>query len=222
MIHLGSIRGTTLGVDFSFLILVGLWVASYYNPSVGIQYALLWIPVLFISVLFHELAHAAMIGIFGYGPSEIVLGGIGGATMNKRVAKPWQDVLISLAGPVSSFALAFLIQLIYFRVPFAQRDPMMVAFLPLLIAANLWWGVFNLLPISPLDGGHAVRNFLRIFLVERNAFRIAVWIAIVVGVAVVVWAIISRSILLAALISWYVFMNYQSWKYYRDHGTPGD
>ena len=222
MIHLGSIRGTTLGVDFSFLILVGLWVASYYDPSTGIQHALLWIPVLFISVLIHELAHAAMIGIFGYGPSEIVLGGIGGATMNRRVAKPWHDVIISLAGPVSSFALAFLIRLIYFRVPFMQRDPMMVEFLPLLILMNIWWGEFNLLPISPLDGGHAVRNFLRIFMKDRNAFRISVWIAIVVGVAVVVWAILGRSILLAALISWYVFMNYQSWQYYRDHGMPGD
>src|SRR5450755_358043 len=78
MIHLGSIRGTTLGVDFSFLILVGLWVASYYDPAAGIQHALLWIPVLFLSVLIHELAHALMIGAFGYGPSEIVLGGIGG------------------------------------------------------------------------------------------------------------------------------------------------
>src|SRR5476649_1992719 len=221
MIHLGSIRGTTLGVDFSFLILVGLWVASYYDPAAGIQHALLWIPVLFLSVLIHELAHAAMIGAFGYGPSEIVLGGIGGATMNRRVAKPWQDVIISLAGPAASFALSLFIRILYFRVPFVRSDPMMVEFLPLMILMNLWWGEFNLLPISPLDGGHAVRNFLRIFLKDRIAFLIAVWLAIVAGAAVVVWAIMTRSILLAALISWYVFMNYQSWQYYRDHGMPG-
>lgn len=222
MIHLGSIRGTTLGVDLSFLILVALFVGTYYDPAVGIQHALLWIPVLFISVLIHELAHAAAIGMFGYGPSEIVLGGIGGATMNKRVAKPWHDVVISLAGPIASFALAFVIAISYMRVPFAQRDPMLVEFLPLLVEANIWWGLFNLLPISPLDGGHAVRNFLRIFMRERNAFRISVWVAIVAGVAVVAWAVSRKSIVLAALISWYVFINYQQWQYYRDHGTPGD
>lgn len=222
MIHLGSIRGTKIGVDFSFLILVGLFVASDYDPAAGVQHALLWVPVLFISVLIHELAHAAAIGMFGYGPSDIVLGGIGGATMNKRVAKPWHDVLISLAGPLSSFGLMWLVQFIFIRFPAAQSDPMMVEFLPLLWRANMWWGVFNLLPIAPLDGGHAVRNFLRMFLRERNAFRIAVWIAIVCGVAVVVWAIARRSIVFAALISWYVFMNYQQWQYYRDHGTPGD
>ncbi|GAC1438397.1 MAG: hypothetical protein NVSMB68_10120 [Thermoanaerobaculia bacterium] len=222
MIHLGSIRGTTLGVDFSFLILVTLFVASFYNPAAGIQHALLWIPVLFLSVLIHELAHAAAIGLFGYGPSEIVLGAMGGATMNRRVAKPWHDVVISLAGPMASFALAFLIAMTFMRIPFAQRDPMMVEFLPLLVEANLWWGVFNLLPIAPLDGGHAVRNCLRMFLRERNAFRISVWVAIAAGVAVVAWAVSRRSIVLAALISWYVFMSYQHWFYFRDHGTPGD
>ena len=222
MLHLGSIRGTTIGVDFSFLILIALFVASNYDPQQGIQYALLWAPILFLSVLIHEFAHAATIGLFGYGPSEIVLGGIGGLTVNRRVAKPWHDVIISLAGPLSSFALAFLIAFLYRAVTFAHTDPMMVEFLPLMVIVNIWWGRFNLLPISPLDGGHAVRNFLRMFLKEKNAFRIAVWIAILAGVATVVWAIQRKSIILAALISWYVFMNYQQWQYYRDHGTPGD
>lgn len=223
MIHLGSIFGTTIRVDLSFLLIVALWVASAYDPQQGIQYALLWAPVLFISVLVHELAHAAMIGIFGYGSSEIVLGGIGGVTMNRRQARPWQDVLISLAGPVSSVALSFLVRLIYYNVEYTQRDPMLVVLLPMLIEMNIWWALFNLLPISPLDGGQAVRNFLRMFLRDRLAFAIAVWIAIIVGVAVVVVSIaFLKSIFLAALISWYVFMNYQSWQYYRNHGTPGD
>ena len=177
---------------------------------------------MYVTVLINWRAHAAMLGALGYGQSESVLGGIGGATMNRRVAKPWQDVIISLAGPAASFALSFLIRILYFRIPFMRSDPMMAEFLPLMILMNLWWGEFNLLPISPLDGGHAVRNFLRIFLKDRAAFLIAVWIAIVAGAAVVIWSIMTRSILLAALISWYVFMNYQSWQYYRDHGMPGD
>jgi len=222
MIRLGSIRGTSINVDLSFFILIVLFVASDYNPNAGIQHALLWAPVLFISVLVHELAHAATIGLFGYGPSEIVLGGIGGATMNRRKAKPWHDVLISLAGPLSSFGLAWLIGLLFWRWPFAQRDPMMIEFLPLLRQANLWWGVFNLFPIAPLDGGHAVRNFLRMFLRERTAFFIAVWIAIIIGTAIAVVGLIARWIFLSVLIAWYVFMNYQQWRYYREHGTPGD
>lgn len=225
MIHLGSIRGTTITVDLSFLILVALFVASFYDPTTGIEYALLWAPILFISVLVHELAHAAMIGAFGYGPSEIVLGGMGGATMNKRSAKPWHNVIISLAGPVSSFALLLAIMMIMRQVPFARRDPMMIAFLPLLASANLWWGIFNLFPIAPLDGGHAVRSFLRMFLRDSTAFAISVWIAIVGGALIVVGGLFFFRrgwIFPAVLIAWYVFMNYQQWLYYRNHGTPGD
>lgn len=224
MIHLGSIRGTTIGVDPSFLILITFFVVSYYDPARGIEYALLWAPVLFISVLVHEFAHAAAIGAFGYGASEIVLGGMGGVTRSHshREGKAWHELIISLAGPLSSFGLALLFAQIATNVPFARTDRMMIALMPLLIGMNWWWGYFNLLPISPLDGGHAVRHLLRLFLSEARAFQIAVWIAIVSGVAVIAWAISQQNILLAALIAWFVMVNYQQWQYYRDHGTPGD
>ncbi len=222
MIHLGSIGGTTIRIDLSFLILIVLFVASDYNPNRGIEYALLWAPVLFISVLVHELAHAAAIALFGYGPSEIVLGGIGGLTMNQRRARPWHDMLISIAGPVSSFGLAYLFAFIFMHAEVTRRDPMLLNLVPLLVLANKWWGIFNLLPVSPLDGGHAVRNFLRIFLKERTAFVIAVWIAIVVGGLLAIVGFVARQFFFALLIAWYVYMNYQQWQYFREHGFPGD
>ena len=222
MIRLGSIRGTTIAIDFSFLILVGLFVASSYNPRQGIQYALLWIPVIVLSVLIHELAHAAMIGIFGYGSSDIVLGGIGGVTINRRTAKPWHDVLISLAGPISSFALAFGVALLYTRVAFVRQDPMLQALVPLMVTANFFWGVFNLIPINPLDGGHAVRDFLRIFMTDLKAFPIAVWIGMFSGLAAMVYGLTQRQIFIAVLMAWYVYMNYQAWQHYRKNGLPGD
>jgi len=222
MIRLGSIRGTTIAIDFSFLILVGLFVASSYNPRVGVQYALLWIPVLVLSVLFHELAHAAAIGLFGYGSSEIVLGGIGGVTVNRRSAKPWHNVVISLAGPLSSFALAFGVALLYTRVAVLREDRMLEALVPLLVSANFFWGIFNLIPINPLDGGHAVRDFLRIFMSDLKAFPIAVWIGMVAGVAAAIYGLRQRQIFIAVLMVWYVYMNFQAWQHYREHGLPGD
>ena len=222
MIHLGSIRGTTITIDPTFIIIVALFVASAYNPADGMRYALLWAPILFLSVLIHELAHAAAIGIFGYGSSEIVLGGMGGHTTNRRKARPWHDVVISLAGPFSSFAIYYLMREIYGRVTFVHEDPMLVVFVPMLARANLWWGIFNLLPISPLDGGQAVRNFLRMILTERTAFVIAVWLSIIAGAAVAILGLVGRQIFLTLIIVWFVYMNYQQWQYYREHGVPGD
>ncbi|HEY0156287.1 MAG TPA: M50 family metallopeptidase [Thermoanaerobaculia bacterium] len=221
MLHLGSIGKTSIDVDFSFIFLVGLLAVISYNPAYGVEYALLIIPVAFVSVLVHELAHAGMIAALGFGASQIILGGMGGVTINARRARPWQNLLISLAGPFSSFGLMFLCMLAQ-STRIAETDRMLRAFLPFMVMANLWWGIFNLLPVPPLDGGHATRDFFRLFLDERRAFVIAIWIAIIVGGAAAVWLFAQRSFLGAFYIAWFVYMAYQQWVYFRQHGIPGD
>lgn len=222
MLHLGTIRGTSIDVDLSFLILCVFFVATYYNPQRGIQYALLWVPVLFISILVHELAHAAMIGALGYGSSHVVLGGMGGVTVNERRARPFHDMLISLAGPFSSFLLAFLFHLMYFRVAFVQQDLMLRELVPMLRWANIAWGVFNLIPVSPMDGGKAFRSFLSTFLKDRTSFVISVWTGMIVGAAIVAYGLASRSFFLALMVGWFVYQNFVAWQYYREHGVSGD
>lgn len=222
MLSLGSIRGTTITVDFNFIILIVFFVVMNYNPALGLHYALLWIPVLFISVLIHELAHAGMIGLLGFGSSDVVLTGMGGVTMNRRRAKAWQDLLISLAGPLSSFALAWICHLIILNVAVVRQDAMLSALMPLLRAANIFWGLFNLIPISPLDGGHAVREFLRMFLRDVTAFVISVWIGIIVGGGVAIFALVTRNYFLALYLAWFVYNAVQAWQHFRRYGTPGD
>ena len=212
-IHLGSILGTTIELDFSFIFLLALWVASYIDQ--GARYALLWIPVILISVLFHEFAHAAMIGAFGFGPSKIVLQGIGGVTINERRARPWQDLIISGVGPLSSFILAFGVRAAYLGIPRLHQDPFFVAFVPLLISANFVWGIFNLLPVMPLDGYAMFRHFLRLFLDERVAFSIAIWTSIVVGAMLVALSIYFREPWIALMLGWFVWSSYQQWQLFR-------
>jgi Zn-dependent protease len=215
-IHLGTIFGTTITLDFSFLILIVFFVLTDIQSS-GMPYALLWIPVLLISVLFHELAHAAMIGALGFGSSAIILAGIGGATYNERRAKAWQDLLISAAGPASSFLLAWLVTMLRIGVPVVSRDPFLFALLPLLARANWWWGVFNLLPIGPLDGNGILRNFFRLFLAERPAFIISVWISMIVGLGIFILSLIARQIFIAILVAWYVRVSWGQWEFFRSH-----
>ena len=222
MLHLGSIGGTSIDVDFNFGFLVLLFVILNYNPEQGIHYALLWIPILFISVLVHELAHAGMIAAFGFGASQIVLTGMGGVTINRRRARPWQDLLISIAGPASSFGLYFLSVWLIRNVEVAQTDRMLAALLPAMAWANRAWGLFNLIPLAPLDGGHAVREFFRMFLSERNAFIVAIWIGIVGGILIAAYLLLARAFFIALYIAWFVYMAWQSWQYFKQHGVPGD
>jgi stage IV sporulation protein FB len=223
MLHLGSVGKTSIDVDFSFFILLGLFVILNYDESKPIEYALIWIPILFVSVLIHELAHAAAIALFGFGASDIVLGGMGGYTANahRHGARPWQGVLISVAGPMASFALMILcLVLMYTRV--GQTDKMLQVFLPMSWWANKWWGIFNLIPIKPLDGGNAMRDFFRMFLTERNAFVVATWIALIVGVLVAIYGFARGQMFLGVYIAWFTYLAFQQWQYFRQHGTPGD
>ncbi|HYU25536.1 MAG TPA: M50 family metallopeptidase [Thermoanaerobaculia bacterium] len=213
-IHLGSILGTTITLDVSFLILIAFFVFSY-TEAFGMPGALLWVPVIFISILFHEFAHAAMIGILGHGSSAIVLEGIGGVTINQRQSRPWQDVLISAAGPAASFLLAWLASLLSIHVAYFQHDRFFVAFLPLLQLANILWGEFNLLPIIPLDGSGIVRNFLRMFLREQTAFVISVWLSMIAAALVIVLMLRAKQWFVAMLLGWYLFLSWQRWEFYR-------
>jgi Zn-dependent protease len=213
-IHLGTIFGTTIALDFSFLILIVFFVMMNAQSS-GMPYALIWAPVLFISVLFHEFAHAAMIGSLGFGSSAIILQGMGGATYNDRRARPWQDLLISAAGPLSNFLLAWIVTLIVVNVPAASHDPFFRALLPLLAYANWFWGVLNLLPLGPLDGNSILRNFFRLFLKERPAFIISIWISLVVGIGIFVFCLVTRQIFIAILVAWYVWTSWTQWQFFR-------
>lgn len=220
-IHLGTILGTTITLDFSFLILIVFFIIMNVQ-STGMRDALLWAPVLLISILFHEFGHATMIGVLGFGSSAIVLEGMGGSTYNERRARPWQDLLISAAGPSSSFLLAWLTGLMLTNVPYASHDRFLVALLPMLVYWNWLWGIFNLLPIGPLDGNGILRNFFRLFLRERPAFVISIWISMLVGLAIFIICLTRRQIFIALLVAFYVRSSWMQWEFFRSHNRTDD
>ena len=131
-------------------------------------------------------------------------------------------MLISLAGPLSSFALAYLAIWFYRSFSIARTDRMLEAFLPIFVWANRAWGLFNLIPVPPLDGGHAVRSFFSIFLRDRTSFMISTWVALIVGGAVAVYEFIGGSFFIAFYIAWFVFMAFQRWQDFQKYGTPQD
>jgi Zn-dependent protease len=60
----------------------------------------------------------------------------------------WGPVKVALAGPLSNFLLAFVFGLVIRFAPVAD----MAQFLYIIVYANVVLGVFNLVPIPPLDG----------------------------------------------------------------------
>lgn len=141
----------------------------------------IWVGAVFVSILVHELGHALMMRRFGL-RSWITLYGMGGlagydpAQLAYSKANTWiRQILISLAGPGSGFLLGAAVACIiaasgqsvpsYFRAFFGE--PLIISdtasrTLTLFAYDLLWvsviWGLVNLLPIYPLDGGQISRE----------------------------------------------------------------
>jgi Zn-dependent protease len=89
------------------------------------------------------------------------------------------DILATLAGSGANFVLAFLAVVVgAFVVP---KQPDMAELLRLLISVNITLGVFNLLPIPPLDGGYILRQLVGMS--EEMYLNIARWSFLVFFVA---------------------------------------
>lgn len=67
--------------------------------------------------------------------------------------KKWGNALVALAGPASNF-ISVILFIVIFRLAslWLPYDNMMLTFVAYLIMINLILGVFNLIPIPPLDG----------------------------------------------------------------------
>ncbi|NLZ38810.1 MAG: site-2 protease family protein [Firmicutes bacterium] len=68
-------------------------------------------------------------------------------------------LLVSLAGPLANFLLAFITALLLMVFP-SLRTGIFLPFMRLLFIYNIFFGVFNLLPIPPLDGSKVLQYFL--------------------------------------------------------------
>jgi len=170
--------------------------------------AALWIPVVFTGVLAHELGHAAAIRRHGFSPA-IQLHGFGGATSwsAHRPLSPASRIFISAAGPAVGITVG-LIALAAARV-MSPDDPVLRRLIWYIVWVNLGWGVLNLLPVLPLDGGVIVTAVAEGMWGPKGR-RIARKVSLAVCAALGVWAL-SRgwwwSAILAAVLA---FANLQA------------
>ena len=229
---LGKIRGHEISISPIFLVLIGVFVFLGLNSLSQLPYQLMWAPVLFGSILLHELGHAAATKKCGFGTSTIILHGFGGVAISRRSnEKPKDGIFIALAGPAVTAILAVASGLLWlgFGLVAGPEPPMALSvighFLGLMTLANIFWLVLNLLPIHPLDGGQALMNFFR--KKGKSRAKATAQAAKVSLVAIGVTALITLFVfqvggLFLILIFGYLgYMNYQILQQAQSGGGPG-
>ncbi len=93
------------------------------------------------------------------------------------------DVLISLAGPVTNLLLSFVFYGIYFFLQPALmfRAPVVLYILATIYSVNISLAIFNVLPIPPLDGFHVVTSLFvrKSYKVVEFLQRYGYWILLI-------------------------------------------
>jgi Zn-dependent protease len=146
----------------------------------GFEYLLLWIACVFVSVLIHELGHVLMGRLFGT-HGHIVLYSFGGLAIgSSALSNRWQRIAVYFAGPVAGFVLYGLVRWgVRYLAP-GMITPLVASVIWDLLIINLFWGLLNLLPIWPLDGGQISRDLCD-WLHRTKGIRVSLGISLVVA-----------------------------------------
>jgi Zn-dependent protease len=213
-------------------------IALLLGSSSDLLQIVIWIFVVFVSILIHELGHALAFRWYGL-RSQILLHFSGGLTIPETpswgggyatvVIGPVQQILISLAGPGAGFVLAGLIiagvqllggtvanNYLFGLIPLPTSAVLpfggltMSIFLTMMLWVNVFWGLINLLPIFPLDGGHVARNILLLY-DPVGGVRKSLWLSVIVGgLMALAGFVLFRSVYTALLFGLLAFQSYQA------------
>lgn len=213
-LNLFRVRGIQVAVHFSFFLLLAVvgYVGSADGGWRGSILEVLILLVLFTCVVLHEFGHSFTAMAFGVNVRRILLLPIGGmAEFDGIPRQPGRELLITIAGPAVNFAIAAGLcafidlpagwQLLELR----EYPATWLGFAQLVVHWNLLMGLFNLVPVFPMDGGRILRALLATRLPYVRATFVAATIGKVLAVIGVVGALLASNPLSAALFAFIFF-----------------
>lgn len=228
---------TLLGIPVRVHPLFWLMAILFGASSASIPKIIVWVIVIFISILIHELGHSLAMRVYGQ-DSYIVLYLLGGLAVFKStrwngrggsaILTRFQEIEIALAGPLAGFFLAALIIALvtilngsvsvnwlfgFIPLPearFANGGSLINSLLQMALWVNVFWGYINLIPVYPLDGGQVARNlFLQANPVDGLANSL--WLSVVSGALMaIIGVFFLGSTYMGLLFGILAFQSYQA------------
>src|ERR1700731_3434386 len=206
-LKVASVYGIEVRIHFSFLLLL-----AFFGFQSGTLQSVLFILILFACVLLHEFGHAFAARAFGIRTRDITLYAIGGvARLNRIPDKPWQELIVAIAGPLVNVVIAAaLIFVTHVTSDFQQFDQLENPRIELLVKvarANVFLVFFNLIPAFPMDGGRILRALLAMVMPFARATQIAAWIGQGLAVLFAIFGFLYSPLLI--FIAFTVFVGAQ-------------
>jgi Zn-dependent protease len=191
---------------------------------------LLWTAAVGSSILVHELGHALAAKAYGWLP-RIVLYAMGGlAIYNPTRQTRTSRILIDFAGPGAGFVLGGLViaaallsghSVMLFDIHIGSGPRLggrLGLFVYFMLLVNFFWGLLNLLPIQPLDGGGIAKALLEKYR-PRDAWTVAFQLSIATSVVMAIVSIaLWKNAVMLVLFSMFAYQSWQTLQQLRQFG----
>jgi Zn-dependent protease/CBS domain-containing protein len=182
-VKIARVAGTEVRIHITFLLFLA-WIGFSYYQVGGAAAAIpgvLFVLALFGCVLLHEFGHVLAARAFGIPTPDITLLPIGGVARLQRMPdKPWQELIVAIAGPLVNVVIVVVLTLFLGHSAtienLEQVERPSVGMLTKLASVNVMLVLFNLIPAFPMDGGRVLRALLAMVLPYARATQIAAWI----------------------------------------------
>ncbi len=201
------IKRLKINIRPSFLLIVlalSYWQLGQKISLSTLPHFLLLAAIFLVSIACHELGHALAFQKIGL-EAEITLHLLGGTTrpLAWRKLKPGQEFFVSLMGPLAGLLLSSLAALA--MLLFADLPPIRALFRYAMFI-NLIWSTINLLPLMPLDGGHALYAIFSLIWDNKGRKILYLFSAITTALAAT-WAILTSWYWAAVILGYLAVIN---------------
>jgi len=201
-------------------------------PLLGI-----WAGCIMISILIHELGHTIAFRLYGiestillyhFGGLAIPVGSrVGGRSIGRMTSV--EELVVAAAGPFfqigSAVLLTLLVWTLGYRVSAYEFMPgplaaigsslggqqldgaSAFAVVNFYVLPSILWGLLNLIPVLPLDGGRIAQSLIMINGGDSNQAR---WLGVIAAALVGYYAFTSGQTFLGVFFIWMGIENYQA------------
>ena len=194
--------------------LITAWLIG---PRGDMQATVLWIISVFLGVMAHELGHAFAGRHFALDP-VITLHAFGGMTSwrSERRLGHGQRILLSAAGPAVGIVIGLAVLVL---APRLLPDPgvLVTRLIHYTVWVNLGWGVLNLAPVLPLDGGHIAASAAEAAFGQPGR-TVATVVSLIATGSLALWAMWNGQIWLTILAVVLAVSNIQSVGWFKSKG----